>query len=104
MYIKNMIHDKKKRKNLGNWDKNIIIAWITKHSYNYRLDECHFMKFRNERLKAYLAYPNFFTFYTAVKFKGCLFSTLSLKCASNEHQDTLGIHFPPSDLGCRGTT
>ena len=32
MYIKNMIHDKNKRKNPGNWDKNIIVAFVTKRS------------------------------------------------------------------------
>ena len=80
MNIKNMIHDKKKRKNLDNWDKNIIIACITKRTDNYRLDECHFMEFRDESPTANLAYPNFFTYYTAVGVNGRLFSPLSLKC------------------------
>ena len=49
-----------------------------------------------------------FTFYAYIGVKGRVLSPLSLKCASNEHRgsvrDTLDYHFPPSDLGCRGTT
>ena len=71
---------KRKEKNLDNWDKYIIIACITIRSDNYRLDECHFMEFRDESPTANVAHPNFFTFYTAVGVKGRLFSSLSFKC------------------------
>ena len=51
---------------------------------------------------------HFFTLYTNKGIKGCLLSLLSLKCASNEHwgsiRSTQDFLFPPSDLGCRGTT
>ena len=76
----------KTKENPGNWDKNIIIAYLTKRSDNYRLDECHIVESRDEIPKANLAHPNFFTFYTAIGVKGRLFSPLSLKCASNEHR------------------
>ena len=56
---------------------------------------------------AHLTLP-LFTFYTDIGVKGRLLSSLSIKCASREHRgsvkDTLDYHFPPSDLGCRGTT
>ena len=32
----------------SNWDKNFIIAYLTKRSDNYRLDECHIVEFRDE--------------------------------------------------------
>ena len=51
---------------------------------------------------------HFFTFCTDIVVKDRLLSPLSLKCASNEHwgsvRDTQDYHFPPSNLGCRGTT
>ena len=80
----------KRKENPGNWDKNIIIACITKRSDNYRLDECHIVESRDESPRANLAHPNFFTFYTAHGVKGRLFSPLSLKCASNEHRGRVG--------------
>ena len=50
--------------------------------------------------------PLFHTLYKGIK--GRLLSPLYLKCASNEHRgnirSTQDFLFPPSDLGCRGTT
>ena len=62
MNIKNRIHDKKQKKNPGNKDKNIITAYLTKCSDNYRLDECQIVESKDEIPKANLAHPNFFTF------------------------------------------
>ena len=62
MNIKNMIHDKNKRKNPGNWDKNIMTACLTKRSHNYSLDECHIVESNDEIPRANLAHPNFATF------------------------------------------
>ena len=85
-----------------------MTACLTNRSDNYSLDECHIVESRDEIPRVNLAHPNFFTFYKAVGLKGCLLSLLSLKCASNEHQDSVrdpkDYHFPPSNLGCRGTT
>ena len=53
---------------------------------------------------------HFFTFYTDRGVKCRLSTPLSLKFASNEQggggsvRNTLDYHFPPSDLGSRGTT
>ena len=52
----------KAKETQGNWDKNIIIAYLTKRSDNYRLDECHIVEFRDEIPRANLAHPNFYTF------------------------------------------
>ena len=96
-----------KREGNPNWDKNIIIAYITKRSENCRLGECHIVESRDES-RANLAHPNFFTFYTAIGVKGRLLSPLSLKCASNEHRgsvrDTQDYHYSSSNVGCKGTT
>ena len=53
------------------------------------LDECHFVESREESFRTNLAHLNFFTFYTAIGVKGRLLSTLSLKCASNEHRGSV---------------
>ena len=53
---------KTKAKNPGNWDKNTIIAYITKRLDNYRLDECHIVESRDESPKVNVAHPNFATF------------------------------------------
>ena len=71
------------KEKLGNWDKNIIIAYITKRSDNCRLDEWHTVESRDQSPRDNLAHPNLFTFYTAIGVDGPLFSPLSLKYASN---------------------
>ena len=88
----------------------MIIACITKRSDNHKLEQCHFVESRDERLSSNLADPicHSFKFYADIGVTGRVLSPLSLKCASYEHRgsvsNTLDYQFPPFELGCRGTT